>query len=110
VPTTLWQFIGILVARWRVALGVLALVTLGAAAVNFLLPKRYTATASVLVDVKTPDPILGVLPGVMSPAYMATQVDIIESDRVGLQVVKRLKLDQNPAMQQQWRDATGGAG
>jgi len=42
------------------------------------------------------------------PGYMATQVDIITSEQVAQRVVKMLKLDQVPAIQEQWRDATDG--
>ena len=49
--------------------------------ISLLLPKQYTANTSVVVDVKSPDPIAGmVLPGLASPAYMATQIDIINSE------------------------------
>ena len=42
--------------------------------------------------------------------YMATQVDIINSDRVAQRVVKMLKLDENPAAKEQWLEATEGKG
>ena len=42
------------------------------------------------------------------PGYMATQVDIITSEQVAQRVVKMLKLDQVPDIQEQWRDATDG--
>ena len=41
---------------------------------------------------------------------MATQVDIIKSDRVALRVVRNLKLTENPQVRQQWLDATEGQG
>jgi succinoglycan biosynthesis transport protein ExoP len=41
---------------------------------------------------------------------MATQVDVILSERVALRVVRALKLDQNPTMRAQWRETTEGAG
>src|SRR5688500_10397021 len=51
-----------------------------------------------------------ILPGLAAPAYMATQVDIINSDRVAQRVVKLLRMDENPAVREQWIDATGGSG
>jgi chain length determinant protein EpsF len=75
-----------------------------------MLPKQYSATASVVLDIK-PDPIAGALyPGLMAPSYMATQVDIISSDRVAQRVVKNLKLADNPQVRQQWLTATEGKG
>ena len=108
---TLSQFFSILAARWKVILIVLTVCVLGTALVNFLLPKSYTSTVAVLVDVKSPDPIAGMIfPGMNSPSYMATQVDVIQSDRVSQQVVRTLKLNDNAAMREQWRESTKGAG
>ena len=54
---------------------------------SLLSPRQYTATASVVLDVKSPDPVSGMmLAGLMAPGYMATQVDIIKSDRVARRV------------------------
>ncbi len=46
----------------------------------------------------------------MIPGNMGTQLDIIKSDRVAGKVVKILKLDENPAVKQQWLESTGGRG
>ena len=107
---TFGQFVAILRARWMLALAVLVAVVLGTLAVNLLLPKQYKATASVVADFK-PDPLSAVmLGGMQSPAFMATQIDIIRSDRVAQRVVRNLKLSENPQIRQQWQDATGGEG
>ena len=107
---TLGQFFSILRARWWVALLVLLLTVGATVAVSFMLPKSYTATASVVIDFK-PDPVSAVLyGGGMSPGMMATQVDIIKSDRVAQRVVANLKLADNPQIRQQWLDATQGQG
>ena len=108
---TLQQFLDILRARWRLA-AALFLLTLGTAvAASLLLPKKYTASAQVLVDMKSPDPVLGMLlPGQLTPGYMATQVDIVNSQRVALSVVDTLKIAENPQAIEQWRQATDGSG
>ena len=107
---TFTQFLSILRARWWVALLVLGLTVGGTLAVSLILPKQYRATASVVVDVK-PDPVSSVMYGGMaSPALMATQIDIIRSDRVAQRVVRNLRLNENPQVRQQWQDATGGEG
>jgi len=105
------QFLLILRARYKLVFFVLLGTVMATFVVTLLLPKQYTATASVVVDVKSPDPIIGVmLPGMAAPGYMATQIDIIQSDRVAQKVVKLLKLDASPAVRQQWMEATGGKG
>jgi chain length determinant protein EpsF len=48
--------------------------------------------------------------GMASPGYMATQVDVIQSERVALRVVRNLKLADNPQVRQQWLEATDGKG
>ena len=108
---SLTQFFSILLARLKVMLIVLGVVVAGAALVNLVWPRSYTSTVAVLVDVKSPDPIAGIIyPGMSSPAYMATQVDMILSDRVSQQVVRTLKLSDSAPMREQWRQATDGQG
>ena len=107
---TFGQFLSILRARWWVVALVLGLTVATTLLVSLLLPRQYTATASVVVDFK-PDPISAfAFGGGASPAYMATQVDIIQSERVAQRVVRNLKLNENPQVRQQWLDETGGEG
>ena len=107
---TFGQFLSILKARWWLVLLVLAAVVGGTLVVNLLLPKQYEASASVVLDFK-PDPLSAALYGGMAPpALMATQVDIIKSDRVAQRVVRNLKLGENPQIRQQWQEETQGQG
>lgn len=102
------QLLAILRARWLIATATFALVLGAIAGVTFWMPRSYTATATVLVDVK-PDPILGaVLNGGATAAYMMTQVDIITSRRVADKVVKALNLSNSTALRTQWQEATEG--
>ncbi|MDO9199519.1 chain length determinant protein EpsF [Rhodoferax sp.] len=108
---TLQQFLLILRARYKVALLTLLLTVATTVVVSLLLPKQYTAGAAVVVDVKSPDAVSGLmLQGMMAPGYMATQIDIINSDRTAKAVVTLLRMDQSLAIQQQWQDATQGKG
>jgi protein tyrosine kinase modulator len=108
---TIHQFYSILKARKWIVLLVLLLVMSATVAVSALLPTRWTATTSVLVDAKGPDPVTGiVIPALMLPGYMATQVDVIQSRNVAFKVVDNLKLDQDQTALQQWRESTEGRG
>lgn len=108
---TLQQFLLILRARALVAMLVLLVTVLTTLVVSLILPKQYTASTAVVIDVKSPDPIAGiVLPGMISPGYMATQVDIISSDRVAQRVVKMLRMDESAAIKDQWKAETEGQG
>jgi chain length determinant protein EpsF len=92
----------ILRARWKSALFVFACVLFLTAAVTLLMPRMYTAAASVVVEVKT-DPLANATyPPQLLPSDIATQVDIIGSRRVAERVVKDLKLDQAPDFKQLW--------
>jgi polysaccharide biosynthesis transport protein len=108
---SLQQFLLILRARWKVALLAFVLTVATTVTVSLLLPKQYTASAAVVVDVKSPDPVSGLmLQGMIAPGYMATQVDIINSDRVAQAVVRNLRMESSPAIQAQWQEATQGKG
>ena len=107
---TFGQFLSILRARWLVALIVLATTVVTTLVISLLLPKQYKALASVVVDFK-PDPLGAAMYGGMpSPVLMATQVDIIQSERVAQRVVRNLKLNENPQVRQQWLDDAKGQG
>lgn len=107
---TFGQFLSILRARWWVAALIVAVAVGATLVISLLLPKQYRASGSVVIDFK-PDPLSTVMFGGMaSPAFMATQVDIIQSDRVAQRVVRNLKLAENPQIRSQWQDETGGQG
>ncbi len=105
------QFILILRARYRMVLLVLAATVALTTVISLLLPKKYTAGVALVLDVKSPDPVSGqMLPGLIAPGYMATQIEIVESDRVAEAVVRLLKLDQSPTVRENWQEATQGRG
>jgi chain length determinant protein EpsF len=107
----LQQFLRILRARYGVILLTLLATVAVTVGVSLLLPPQYKASTAVVIDVKSPDPIAGmVLPALAMPGYMATQVDIITSDRVARKVVKTLRLDQSPKVREDWQEATQGRG
>lgn len=104
----LYQFFAILRARWLPAVVVFAVIVVGTIAVSLVWPKKYMALASLVVDNK-PDPVSALIyPGMGSPAYLQTQVDILQSDRVAQRVVRNLKLAENPQVRAQWQEATNG--
>ena len=108
---TLAQILAVLRARWLAALLTFALVFGGIVGITLMLPKEYTATASVLVDIKNADPLTGQNFGGVAPlSFMVTQVDVIRSGRVVLQVIDRLGLRGSPELRQQWMEDTEGQG
>ena len=108
---TLYQFLLILRARYKVILLVLLAAISLAILAGLLMPKRYTAQTSMLVDVRTPDPVAGAgMSGLIAPSYMATQTDIIGGDLVATRVMKMLKLNEDPETKAAWLRATEGRG
>ncbi|SEK26063.1 chain length determinant protein EpsF [Nitrosovibrio tenuis] len=108
---TFHQFLLILRARYKIIISILLFTVISTLVVNLLLPRQYSASTAVVIDVKSPDPVAGmVLPGLATPGYMATQVDIINSDRVAQRVVTRLRMDENPTVREQWMESTNGKG
>jgi len=105
------QFLLIIKARYKLALLIFALTVAITVGVSLAMSKQYTASAALVVDVKSPDPVSGLmLQGMMAPGYMSTQLDIINSDRVAKAVVKLLHLDESAAIRQQWQEDTKGKG
>src|SRR5690606_5443249 len=105
------QVIAILRARFWLVLAVLTAVTVTLGALSVVLPQRYVAAVSLVVDTKAADPLTGaLLPLQMLPGYLATQLDIIESHNVALKVVDRLRLTELAAIREQFRVETGGSG
>lgn len=105
------QLLQILRARYKLALLIFMLTVSVTLVVSLMLPKQYSASAALVVDVKSPDPVSGLmLQGMMAPGYMATQIDIINSDRVAKAVVQLLGLTDNVAIRQQWMADTQGKG
>ncbi|MAS40300.1 MAG: chain length determinant protein EpsF [Porticoccaceae bacterium] len=105
------QFLLILRARIWVVILTLVVVVGTAVGISLLLPKQYTAVTSVVVEAKVNDPLMGgLLPAQMIPGYMATQVDIINSDRVAQRVVRMLRLTESAQVQDDWRKDTDGQG
>lgn len=108
---SLSQFLLILRSRYRWFVITLLLTVITTAIVSSLLPKNYTATATMLINYKGADPVTGMaLPAQLMPGYMATQVDIISSKNVARKVIDELKLVESPSVQESFREATEGQG
>ena len=103
---TLQLLIAVLRARWKTIGAVLLACLALAGMVTLLVPKKYSATATVVIDMKSPDPINGaIVQGNMSPAFLATQVDVLVSERVATRVVRALDLEKKAELVAQWQKA-----
>src|SRR5579862_2334050 len=77
------RFLSIMKARWRIAAGIFLTIAVSTAVISKLQPKQYVANAQVVVEVFGPDPVAGTVNQAEAlPSYLATQLDIINSERV----------------------------
>ena len=101
------QFLRIVWARKWLVLALLVIVSIAGTATTLLLPKQYTAETALIVEMRI-DPVLGAIaPSLAMPGYMATQIDILKSERVAGRVVKMLGVERSPSAVAQWRNQTG---
>jgi chain length determinant protein EpsF len=105
------QILAVLAARWPWALAVLLLSVAVSAAVSMTMLKRYTATASVMLDARSPEQVAGGMSSSFLPAgYMATQSDLITSERVGRKAIELLGLRNDLEWRQEWQEVSHGGG
>jgi chain length determinant protein EpsF len=107
------QFLLALRARRKAFVMALLATIVAAIAVALVVPKKYTAQATLLVDARDEQ--------AMSPtrapmgvreraAYIGTQIELIQSGRVAARVARDLKLPQKPEMREAFEQDTGGVG
>jgi uncharacterized protein involved in exopolysaccharide biosynthesis len=91
------QFLRVLKERFALIL-LTTLVTLGVAALySSQQPERYTATTYLVLNLDGASPFDNTaVPAQMTSSYVATQMDIIRSQKVALAVVNRLRLHEEP--------------
>jgi chain length determinant protein EpsF len=101
----------ILRARLLLALCVVIFVVAATVTISLVLPKQYVATATVLADIKA-DPVTAnnVITAELPANYIATQVDVVGSDRVALHAVEMLDLVHEARFTQLWQTAAHGQG
>jgi chain length determinant protein EpsF len=105
------QYLLALKARRKSFITAFAVTVFAAIVVALLLPKRYDATATVLIDARDEQTMA---PAHMSPreraGYIFTQMELIASGKVAHRVVRDLKLAQDPQTREDWEKDTGGTG
>jgi capsular exopolysaccharide synthesis family protein len=95
------QFWRVLQKRRWIVLCSLVAITLFVAIVSSLMPKRYDATARILLDLEGPDGLAleqAALPmGLDINTKLETQIRIVQSDTIANSVIKQLQLHRNKA-------------
>lgn len=106
---TFAQLFSALRARWPIMAASTAIGTAAALGYSLWVPSKYLSNAVVVLDSKGNDPIAGGSGG-MSPALLATQFDIIRSDRVARLALQRTGMLDSDQLRAMWQKNTGGQG
>jgi uncharacterized protein involved in exopolysaccharide biosynthesis len=94
---TLRQIYMVLLAHWRVSCVIFAFVVGLAVVIIKKMPRTYTATATLILDFQTNDPIGGrEFPVGMMGSYIATQIEVLRSSDILDPVIERLGLTKDP--------------
>jgi polysaccharide biosynthesis transport protein len=106
---TFAQLFSALKARWPIMAASTAIGTLAALGYNAWAPSKYLSNAVVVLDSKASDPIGGGAGGISS-AQLATQFDIIRSDRVARMALQRTGMLDSDQLRLLWQQNADGKG
>jgi succinoglycan biosynthesis transport protein ExoP len=111
-PQTL-RLIPTLRARWRLALSIWLAMVAALIAISLVLPPRYEASATLVLDIGNVDPVRG--QEVFKPAgsvstYQATQIDVLKSEEVARGALRSLGVTKQQEWIDKWRQLSGGQG
>ncbi len=108
---SIFQFLRILAARRIFMLIALMSCVSVATAMTFVLPKRYKASARIIMDIVKPDPVTGqVIANQFLHAYTNTQIELIRDPQVAGQVVDQMGWASAPALINAYQRSTNGRG
>lgn len=108
---TISQILRTLRARYKIIVLLLALTLASAFVVSLVMSKTYKATTALVLNNKGVDPVTGLnVPAQLTPGYMPTQVDIVNSKVVAMKVIDDLKLADNPAVKERYARLDPGHG
>ncbi len=96
---------------WRL---LIAATTVGAVVLSlfvaWLMPPRYEATSRLMLDIVKPDPVTGeVIQSQWARAYVNTQIQLVNDERVADRVVQQLGWMDSPILQKEYQES-GQAG
>jgi len=99
---SLSQLFSILLAYRKQSLAIALVIVAATCLIIKIVPRRYVATATLMLNYQVNDPLGGdEFPVGLMGSYIATQIELMQSSEVLLPVIERLKLDQK-------RDYTAG--
>lgn len=106
----LTQLFAVWRGRWLTVVGCTVALMAIAYLVCLAMPNKYEAVSALLVDTVGGDALANRPSGANSQTVMATQSDLVTSERVARRVVATLGLVDQPRWKARWMDALDGAG
>jgi uncharacterized protein involved in exopolysaccharide biosynthesis len=104
-------FLTILRSRYQLIIFTLVVTVATAAALTQMQSSRYIATTSLVLNFQGDNPFERAgIPAQLSSAYVATQLDIINSRNVAMKVVDSEQLADNPKMREAFLESNGDTG
>lgn len=104
-------FLVIVRSRYMLILFTLVITIATAAVITMLMPNRYIATASVVLNFNDVNPFeQAAIPALLSSSYMATQLDVIRSQNVAEKVIDYLRMENDRSLQVAFQDSGSGNG
>lgn len=106
----LHQVLAIFWARkWIILLAGISMIPVAIVVADFL-PSLYTAEATLMHNVAEPDLITGESMSMPLRDYRETQISLVTSERIALQVVRHLRLTNDSEFRQAFEEETDGRG
>jgi chain length determinant protein EpsF len=99
------RFIAVIAGRPVAFLTALGGVVLAVLLGTWLMQPRYVAKADVIVE-----PRGWVAGQIRDTSFVATEADLLRSERVAIAALRQLNLQKDPALLDKWKEATGGRG
>ena len=101
------QFLLILRGRWLLVCATFLIVVALVVLATLMLPKEYSATASVVADSNKSDPVTPITMQTDPASFMQTQLGILTSDRVTLEAARSLHYE-NSDLYRKWQNSKKG--
>lgn len=108
---TVHQFLLACRYRWRLALAVWATTVLAVFLLaSFVMPPQYRASSELLIQDEILDAGTGAAQPAPQPGRLATQADVVRSERVMLRAIRAMGLQDSSDLRAKWASRTGGEG
>ena len=102
----LTRLLSIIRTHWVAASACVCAMVLFTITLSLVLPPKFTSTASIVVDVRGVNPVLGVSESntVLPRTVLGTQASMVRSEGVARKVVSQLNLEKDPVFVAAWKD------